>query len=382
MATNYLYLDDENPQTVEPYTREVERHVEGLRISLHPPKSYKERMNALRQDKFDGVILDLRLDQFVNWEDPEGERADYRATTLAQEIRTRATEGKFKDCPLVLWSTDSRLKASFNRDGTGQDLFDLKCVKDEILVEEKAKEIAERLVSLVSGYKQIDKIKGEHRSGRNQLFRFFGFKSDVGFLDPRIAGEFATREGPVPVHEYARFLIFDLLETAGPLIDERTLAARLGVDVDSSNDFQKLKDTYFKQAKYKGPFSSGWPRWWSYLVEERWLKLKGNPGRLRSMPASQRVEILGKALGLKKLVVAKPIKKGYSERFWTVCRATGFPLDPLDGLIVQTRDSRVWQDKPYVSMKAALDGTMEEQGLKIDPTDQERLNRVRVANPK
>jgi hypothetical protein len=382
MATRYLYLDDEKPQTVTPYTREVERHFEGLRILLHSPKSYKAQMDALREGKFDGVILDLRLDQFVNWEDPDGERADYRATTLAQEIRTRATEGKFKDCPLVLWSTDSRLKASFNRDDTGQDLFDLKCVKDEILHEEKATEIAERLVSLVSGYKQIDKIKGEHRSGKNQLFRFLGFKSEVGFLDPRIAGEFATREGPVPVHEYARFVIFDLLDRAGPLIDERTLAARLGVDADSSADFQVLKDTHFKQAIYKGPFSSGWPRWWAYLVEERWLKLKGHPGRLRVIPASQRVEILRSSLGLKKLTAAKPIKEGYSDRFWTVCRATELPLDPLDGLIVQTRNSKVWQDKTYVSMDAALDGTIEERGLKIDATDIERLARGRVGKSK
>jgi hypothetical protein len=380
MATKYLYLDDEKLQTVRPFMREVERHVTGLEISLHSPKVYKKQISALRQATFDGVILDLRLDQFVNWEDPEGERADYRATTLAQEIRTRATEGNFKECPLVLWSTDSRLEASFNRDDTGHDLFDLKCVKDEILNEEKAKKIALRLVSLVAGYKQIAKIKAEHRRSKDQLYRFLGFKNEMGFLDPRIAASFAIRQGPVPVHEYARFVIYELLEPAGPLIDERTLAARLGVDSDSSPDFQGLKDTHFKQAKYKGPFRSGWPRWWTYLVEERWLKLKGNPGPLRSMPASQRVEFLRKALGLKKLVVAKAIKEGYSERFWTVCRATALPLDPRDGLIVQTRDSRVWQDKPYVSMKAALDGTTEEQGLKIDPTDQERLMRGRVAD--
>jgi hypothetical protein len=336
-------------------------------------------MNALREGKFDGVILDLRLDQFVNWEDPEGERADYRATTLAQEVRTRATEGKFKDCPLVLWSTDSRLKASYNRDGTGHDLFDLKCVKDEILNEEHAKRIALRLVSLVSGYKQIAKIKGD-RTGKNQLFRFLGFKNEIGFLDPRIAASFATREGPVPVHEYARFLIYDLLEPAGPLIDERTLAARLGVDPNSSPDFKVLKDTHFKQARYKGPFSSGWPRWWAHLVEDRWLKLKGNTAALRPMPASQRVAILQKALGLKNLVVAQAATKGYSERFWTVCKATRLPLDPRDGLIVQARNFKVWHDKAYVSLKAALDGSMEDAGLKVDPIDLERLKRGRVSN--
>jgi hypothetical protein len=382
MVTNYLYLDDEKPQTVEPFTREVERHISGLKITLHSPQVYQEQIATLRQANFDGIILDLRLDQFVNWEQPDGERADYRATTLAQEIRTRATEGNFTDCPVVLWSTDARLKKSFNRDDTGHDLFDLKCVKDDILDEEKAKEIATRLVSLVAGYKQIAKIKTEHRRSKDQLYRFLGFNKDVDFLDPRIAASFATREGPVPVHEYARFMIYDLLEPSGPLIDERTLAARLGVDLTSSPDFQELKETHFKQAKYKGPFSRGWPRWWTYLVEERWLRLKGNAGPLRSLTASRRVEFLKESFGLKKLVVAKPIAPGYSERFWTVCKATVLPLDPRDGLIVQTRNSRVWQDKPYVSIKAALDGTTEELGLRIDPTDEERLTRGRISHSK
>jgi hypothetical protein len=245
-----------------------------------------------------------------------------------------------------------------------------------------AKTIAFKLVSLVAGYKQIAKVKTEHRKSKDQLFRFLGFNNEIDFLDPRIAASFATREGPVPVHEYARFLIFDLLEPDGPLIDERILAARLGVDPDSSHDFDELKDSHFKQAKYKGPFSSGWPRWWAYLVEDKWLTLKGNTSPLRRMPASDRVAILKKAFALKKLVVAKPIQEGYSQRFWTVCRATGLPLDPLDGLIVQTKNSRVWQDKPYVSMKAALDGTMEDAGFKVDPIDLERLKRGKVADAK
>lgn len=382
MVTNYLYLDDEKPQTVEPYTREVEKHASGLKITLHSPQVYQEQIAKLKQANFDGIILDLRLDQFVNWEESEGKRADYRATTLAQEIRTRATEGNFEDCPLVLWSTDSKFKKSFNRDDTGHDLFDLTCVKDDIRDEQNAKEIASRLVSLVAGYKQITKIKAEHKRSKDQLYRFIGFNDDIDFLDPRIAASFGTREGPVPVHEYARFLIYDLLKPSGPLIDERTLAARLGIEVSSSPDFEDLKETHFKQARYKGPFSMGWPRWWTYLVEERWLKLKGNAGPLRSLAASERVAFLQKVFGLKKLVAAKPIAQGYSERFWTVCKATALPLDPRDGLIVQTRNSKVWQDKPYVSLQAALDGTVEELGLKIDPTDQDRLNRARMAHSK
>jgi hypothetical protein len=74
-----------------------------------------------KSQKLDGLILDLRLDQTVG----QGqEQADYRAGSLAQEIRTLATEGKISAFPIFLWSIDKNLSKSFNRDSSSQEIFD------------------------------------------------------------------------------------------------------------------------------------------------------------------------------------------------------------------------------------------------------------------
>jgi hypothetical protein len=379
MAITYIYLDDEEPRTVRPYIDEVERHCGGLNISLHSPQVYQKQISALQKENYDGLILDLRLDQHANWEKTNGgEKAHYRGTTLAQEIRTRATEGKYRDCPIVLWSTDDRLKSSYYKDHTGHDLFDLKCVKEEIEKEDQANLIAIRLVSLVQGYEEIATIKGETRRSKSQFHRFLGFDEPLEFIDPRITSYFDSKVGSIPIHEYARFILRDLLDAPGPLIDERILAARLGIDITASKDFQKLKNTYLENAAYKGPFRDGWKRWWSYFVEDWWKSLENSPGPLRSIPARERVAFLKKVTRLKGLISAKPIKDDYSELFWTICQVSESPLDPRDGFVIYVKDYKLWQDKLYVSIEHALSGEMEEKGLIIDPLERERFKQVRV----
>ncbi|HEV2881371.1 MAG TPA: hypothetical protein VGX24_08865 [Pyrinomonadaceae bacterium] len=377
MPTKYIYLDDERPETVRSFIDAIKHH-EDLEIELHSPKPYRKQISMLTQDDFDGLILDLRLDLRVDWENEDGERADYRATTLAQEIRTRATEGNFRECPLVLWSTDQRLKLSYNRDDTSHDLFDLKCVKSDFLDDNIASRVAHRLVSLSSGYKQIIEIRSSSRRSKFQFYKFLGFQEEPSFIDPRILSRFEHQEGPIPAHEYARFIVNDLLDPPGALINEEILAARLGIDVQASSDFPKLKERFLKVARYIGPFSDGWPRWWSYLLEEWWRGLESSVPPLRTISASERVSILKKVTKLKKLISAKPMMNGYSDRFWTICQVTKKPLDPKDGFTLQVPDFKLWQDKPYVSLEAALDGSMEEARLVIDRIDRERFNRARA----
>lgn len=378
MPTKYIYLDDERPETVRSFIDAIEQQHEALKIELHSPKPYRTQISMLAQDAFDGLILDLRLDQRVDWESEDGERADYRATTLAQEIRTRATEGNFSECPLVLWSTDQRLKLSYNRDDTSHDLFDLKCVKSDFLDDNIASQIAQRLVSLASGYKQIVEIRSSNRRSKFQFYRFLGFQEEPSFIDPRILSRFEHQEGPIPAHEYARFIINYVLEPTGPLINEDILAARLGIDIKASSDFPKLQGKFLEVAAYTGPFSDGWPRWWAYLIEDWWRTLETNMPPLRKISASARVSLLKKATKLKKLTAAIPMLEGYSDKFWTICQVKKTPLDPKDGFILQVPDFKLWQDKPYVSLEAAMDGSMEEARLVIDRIDRERFNRARA----
>ena len=256
MATKYIYLDDERPAAVRPFLRELRSYRRDLEIKHCPPLPYRDQLPWLAQETFDGLILDLRLDQFANWQEgSEGDKAEYRATTLAQEIRTRATEDhKVFQTPIILWSTDERLRASYTRDDTSHDLFDLKCVKADISDDAgKAEAIASQLTSLALGYREIVKVRSRKRGRGSQLHRFLGFEKLPEFLDARILSYFEGRPTPLPAHEYARFILRDLLSAPGPLISEPVLAARLGIDKEASEDWHKLKARIDKQASYSRP---------------------------------------------------------------------------------------------------------------------------------
>lgn len=100
------------------------------------------------------------------------------------------------------------------------------------------------------------------------------------------------------------------------------------------------------------------------------------PGDLQSLTAKERVEFLQQVTGLKELVAAVPLREKDSSFFWTVCHTTGRPMDPRDGYILDIPTSYPWQDRIYVSSVAALDGTMRQQGLQLDPLERARFKRA------
>ena len=367
---------------------------EELRIEPVYPSSFGEQRRWLREEDPDGVILDLWLDRYAPPPGQESqEKQDYRALSLAQELRTRATERNVGEFPIVLLSYDNRLDYSYNRDDTGHDLFDLKCLKESL--EEfgkKSREVATRLVSLSRGYKKI--LDARRRKGGEgaQFYKFLGFDSDPGFLDPRILAYFEGRETPIPAHEYARFILTQLLEfpdhlkhpleISGPLIPEDILAARLGVDIEESEGWNRVLNSLPEEIRYNGPFSEGWERWWASPLEEWWKSLPNYEGSLRHLGSGKRIEILREALDVNGLVAATPIVEGYSSEFWTVCQGSDpdsvkDPLDPIDGFPIDRKNEQPWQDELYISEERAIRGVHHEKGYQIDPLEKKRLENLK-----
>ena len=375
---------------MNPYVRAVAKHDKSLTINLDHPKQYGMRINELFRNDFDGLILDLRLDMYLDKQAEKAYKADYRASTLAQEIRTRAAEHSSTmkrgqgEYPIVLWSTDHRLDTSYNRDHTSHDLFDLLCVKEHIVSddeeiprEKKAPWVAKRLIALADGYDEISAIRNEVGRRKGQFFRFLGFEDAPGFLDDRLIKLeiFDHRNFYRPTHEYARFIRKELLETTGPLIDKPTLVARLGIDISRSKDFDLLLAEHFAEAAYSGPFAQGWPRWWAQRVEDVWQELAGKGGNtdfLRPVPAHKRVERLRESTGLKKLFAVSPLAEGGSTRYWVVCQATQRPLDPREGFVLETRKQFPWQADKYVSLHAVRKGLRIQGGLGLASFEQKR----------
>ncbi|MDZ7726101.1 MAG: hypothetical protein U5L75_00790 [Candidatus Campbellbacteria bacterium] len=75
---------------------------------------------------------------------------------------------------------------------------------------------------------------------------------------------------------------------------------------------------------------------------------------LRKLNAEQRLKQLEKITGLS-LSIQEPTKYAKSTSYWTICKETSLPIDPIDGLELYKKDLLEWQDKEYLSIQAGLE---------------------------
>jgi hypothetical protein len=368
---NVICLDDE--ETVSSLIKRLNNSTNRIHIDYKYPKPFPKQIEEIitwdRAHLLDGLVLDLRLDQTV----AQGqEQADYRAGSLAQEIRTLATEGKLSAFPIFLWSIDKRLSKSFNKDMSSQELFDFTLLKEDF--PEKASERAMQLAAIVQAYKDIGiSIKKMKCFGDLLGLR----EQDSGALDPRVGESFLRQPRSFPIHSYAKYVLDQVVLISGPLIDELTLCARLGIDQEKSDDFHKLLEKLDAGCSYKGPFGDGWKRWWWPLVERWWERIQPNGKAMTSLAAPDRVDVLKARLKLKRLSVAEAIGAEYGQFFSTVCQVLKVPLDPLDGFVVAATGRLPWHDKEYISREAALNRAKYNVHLELDPFEKNRLESLK-----
>jgi hypothetical protein len=224
------------------------------------------------------------------------------------------------------------------------------------------------MIDLANGYKTIGETRS--RTVKNPYSRLIALPSAFEILDPRIAQGIADNRA-YPAHVFARSILSNLIFGNGPLVDERTLAARLGIDIDKSADWTKLLDKLAMQAKYTGVFGTAWPRWWMHRIFDAWSPVSDG-GSLQRMEAAQRVALLRKHFKLQKLEAALPVDEGYDQRYWHVCKFLKAPISPADAvqLFVDRRD---WQDGIYASVQAILDRRHKADGYELHPFERERI---------
>lgn len=364
MSTEWICLDDEEPDKIEPLLARLRRSPAAIQISLAAPLPFDEQIDSICRLAPSGVLADLRLDDVRS----EGGMAiRYRAVSLAQELRTRMTEG-ITSFPIILWSSDAKLRESFNNDTSAHDLFDRVYHKSQFT--SHAVNVAAELSSLADGYRKIATATAKAKFTFTRLLALA--EEHIQALDPRI-GDHLARKPAYPVHEYGRYILRELIESSGPLVNEGTLAARLGVDIASSADWEVCKKLVTEFAGYRGPFATAWPRWWSFLIDAWAAAIAPGPLRLRQLTATERVHVLRSAVSLSHLKPATPIVAGYSDRFWTECVTYKRPLDPIDGVLVDRPARRPWQDAVYTSLKAVLERDAARHNIRIDPLEYPRI---------
>ncbi|MGS0623429.1 hypothetical protein ACU8YE_11035 [Ralstonia sp. VS2407] len=371
----YLCVDDQQDRTVNDLLASITRSGGPKFFRTTPIEVGEQIKNIIHAanaapGKF-GLLLDLRLDMEAN---EAGDKVPYRGPTLAQELRTRMAEGEISHpFPIVLWSVTNKLDNSFRDENTSHDLFDAVYGKDGQVGSDPTL-VAREMVSLTNGYEILYRCKN---ASKKNAARMMGLAAEdsVGvyavYLD-ELKDVLRTKA----IHQMARLILVDLIQVPGLLVDERLLAARLGVDfVKCGADWEVLKGV-LEAVSYKGPFCDGWDRWWWFKVEDWWSSLAERIPNIRRISAAERVNLLNAEFGTN-LLPAKPIEAGYSDRFFAVCAGTEQPLDPVDGFRVVQSSKREWHDVAYVSSKAALNRINKKAWGRIDPMDRQRFDSLK-----
>lgn len=349
MAYKIIYIEDLDPGSI---IHDLKRF--GFETIHHVPKVFEDAIKAITD--FDLLLIDFRLNQST---------AMFDAPTIAQNLRTYNST-THKDIPIILISQEGNITDYYN-DLTSKDLFDMAITKTAL--SEDLEKFTKRFKSLIQAYKKIREVKFDPSLALSVR------KEQV---DYRIFEKLENDIMRNDVFAFSNFVLKDIIRTIGVLIGEDVLAARLGVDRNST-DWEKLK-LQFQAFKYDGIHSDAYDRWWANELINWWKTTIDNSISLRSLNAEQRVSKLTKQFNFQ----LRPLQKSeyaQSSNFWTICKETDLPIDPIDGLEIHKKDLLPWQEKEYISIYAGLNpksydssGPIYTRYLK--PIDKKRLREI------
>lgn len=365
----YIYIDD-NPnisaQTSKSFSvsGRMETVLGDFKTSWNAQISYikdivRNTTNCNPQNEnecsFGGFMLDLKLND-VSHDDVF---AQHSGTSIAQELRTLQKEGDLEFFPIVLFSANENLLEDSN------NLFDLRLSKDSPDYENSSKQ----MLAVYDAYKYL----------KNNRLDCCALGIDPTLLDDRLVSELDSF-APQPPHVIIRFLITQLLERQGVLINEDVLFARLGIDKAnlSQTSIDTIKDKLLC-IKYTGILSGGWDRWWAPKLEDLWDTISEG-SYLRSTTAPERVAKFSEYFELTDIKPFEHENKDFfiSDKYWTVCKGSNKPLDPIDGFLIQGQERFYpWQEKEYVSKYCALTSENKEVWKDVAVTEKERLEILR-----
>lgn len=373
----YLCIDDQ-PDEVRLELKKLQR-ANLLLVFGEPsppnsdfPTQIREIQTQRQDGKLDGLLIDLRLGQTTQ----KGEQpANYDAPLIASKLRTLMAQGKLADFPIVLWSITSKLAKSYDRDVSSHDLFDLVLNKYEL--ENYDPPAADQLASFAAAYDDVSAQKRNPTFWKDLLCVPDGVE-----LDPRIGEDLTLGVKDSPAHLLVRYVFEQIVQKGGPLIDEETLCARLGIEpasLTSTTLAKKLNGV----GRYAGPFSETWRRWWWRSIERWWKSVDDTIPPILSLTAAERVKKLEEVHGCKRLRTAEPIASGYGSRFTTICQCLRKPLDPIDGFMLSDSGFRPWHERQYVCAQVALKPRAREHRFdpgRLDAIEAERARAVREAS--
>ncbi len=332
MAIKYLYIDDETKAKVEGINKLLNASPKQLEVKHEQPNTWNEQVNTLIGEQYlnqyDGLLLDLKLE----FSKGEENNVKYYGSDLAQTIRTAVKAGQIKDLPILLCSTDDKLRGFFDR--TSIDLFDKRYNKHKEL---SLPNTILEFVSFAEAYQLL-----------NAGVPLKDLLGASDYLETDLVAIQSTYNTFATSHEKAIFLFYQIIQKTGLLIDEDLLAIRLGVDKEKSADWPVLLEQLSKLFKYNGVLSTAFDRWWQKDLLF-WWKEQFKKG-IKITSAKDRTEQLKTFFKLKELTPLELPEHHKYNTFWYKCKLSNYPLESADGLRTLEQPKYVWHEPSYISM--------------------------------
>ncbi|SFT46203.1 hypothetical protein SAMN05421857_1158 [Chryseobacterium formosense] len=359
----YLYIDDTRERLEEGMINALQDN-SNIEITFRGPSDWETIIEYLKTElpKHNGIILDLRLNDIAY---AKGKYAQYKGSTVAQELRSLTKEGLLNDFPMILFSGTDKLDHYL--DPTSKDLFDK--IVDKTKIEQPGyfnyEDFKIKLKWLADGYSFLNDLK--NRSVEH-IFKM----DDLTFFDPRFIDHFNSLLTK-PIHIVAHFIIKEVIGKPCFLIDENYLSARMGID-KQSEDWSAFLEK-ISGCKYTGAFSNYFDRWWMPAINKFWQTEISTEQSLRTLGSPKRIELLIEKTGLQNLNPLSKTKNAKSESFWVSCKATGISIDTVDGFILAGQENRhPWQEPEYISSDEALRPTKD---YSVSITERPRLEKLK-----
>ncbi len=236
-------------------------------------------VEELSTGRYDLILLDYRL---------EGQAGLLRAGSIGADVRERAP-----DMPVVLVTSETNRKDHVAHNPAVREIFDLVLLKSDLISKAELESAAHTLASLARGYVAVAKaLKVRRRKTvRSAIYRVLGAReAEYTTIEECLAGHDLQQPG-----EIARWILKELVEYPGPLLDDGDAAASLGL---ASSSFRHKKvQAWLAAIRYEGPFSEAIPRWWRGRAAD--LQTAALAGE-----ATDRLKAIKKAAGVARLTTA------------------------------------------------------------------------------
>ena len=359
----YIYIDDEEKEAIQSIINGLNdtKHIDVTYFPISHHKTFESLVSEIKKEfenGCDGVLLDLCLNGGgIN-------SLQFSASTVAQYLRSSASSKILPDFPIVLCSTDEKLRNSYIADTASHDLYDYKFVKGSGIIWDT---VALRMQSLSQGYQCIN--------NRN-IYEILNLtESQFEKIDQHIFDRFRFNEVWTS-YDLAHFILNDLFAYSGALISEEIVASRFGIDIQySKEEWIKLIDIINAQAKYNGVFADGWIYYWADEINSFFKSISMGKS-WTSFNARDRVKIINSKYSLN-LIDANPIEFATSSYFDTVCEGTKRPLDSMEGFeIYESADLKPWQEPKYVSVYALCSGKY--PNIRIKNSEKKRFEEIKA----